>query len=287
MKRFLSLCCALLLCLALLPAVASADMGPKPAVFITVKNAPEGPYYLDLLITHDKEGGYHDNMAGRTYDRALLTGLHAWEAEGWYPAFAGGTTIPLFGDLVPDAEGVHRFSYYGLPDTFRIAVSTAHGSRATAAAFTRTEFYTYLSYDYADNTLTVLNKAPGLSVRFRQFMGTFLPTLVLEGLLLVMFDFSTKRNWLVFFLVNLITQLGLHLAIGGGLLGTGAVFERYLLLALPAEAVIWGAEAVAYALLLQGHSKPRRVLYALSANALSFFGGFLVLQGVLTRLSPR
>ena len=38
-----------LLCLMVLPSTASADSGPKPAVTITVVNAPEGVYYLDLL----------------------------------------------------------------------------------------------------------------------------------------------------------------------------------------------------------------------------------------------
>ena len=52
MKRrlFAALAC-ILLCLAVLPGTASADAGPKPAVTITVVNAPAGEYYLDLLVT--------------------------------------------------------------------------------------------------------------------------------------------------------------------------------------------------------------------------------------------
>ena len=146
MKRICSLACALLLCLALLPVRASADMGPKPELTILVKNAPDGLYYLDLLIPEETRGSY-DNLHGKPYDQALLAGLHVWEGEGWYPAFAGGTRAPLFGDLTPDANGAHRFTYHGLPKTFRIAVSTAEGSQATAEPFTRTAFYTNLVYD--------------------------------------------------------------------------------------------------------------------------------------------
>ena len=52
MKRrlFAAITC-ILLCLAVLPGTASADAGPKPAVTVHVVNAPEGTYYLDLLIT--------------------------------------------------------------------------------------------------------------------------------------------------------------------------------------------------------------------------------------------
>src|SRR5699024_10541992 len=61
MKRrlFAALTCVLL-CLAVLPGTASADTGPKPAVTITVVNAPAGEYYLDLLITDPEPD--HDNI---------------------------------------------------------------------------------------------------------------------------------------------------------------------------------------------------------------------------------
>ena len=71
----------------------------------------------------------------------------------------------------------------------------------------------------------------------------------------------------------------------------GAVTEKkksfpfYLLVLLPAEAVIFAVEAVAYAFLLKGgHTRGRRVLYALAANAASFAAGFFSLQPVLSLL---
>ena len=71
MKRICSLACALLLCLALLPVRASADMGPKPELTILVKNAPDGLYYLDLLIPEETRGSY-DNLHGKPYDLSLI-----------------------------------------------------------------------------------------------------------------------------------------------------------------------------------------------------------------------
>jgi hypothetical protein len=79
-----------------LPSTASADSGPKPAVTITVVNALAGEYYLDLLVT---DPGDHANIDPADYDPNLLQGLRDWEVDGWYPALAGGTSVPLFGDL--------------------------------------------------------------------------------------------------------------------------------------------------------------------------------------------
>ena len=49
-----------------------------------MKNAPDGLYYLDLLIPEETRGSY-DNLHGKPYDQALLAGLHVWEGEAGIP----------------------------------------------------------------------------------------------------------------------------------------------------------------------------------------------------------
>lgn len=288
MKRIFSTACALLLCLAVLPASASADMGPKPTLTILIKNAPSEPYYLDLLLPEDEYKPY-DNLGDRPYDSILLDGLHAWEGQGWYPALAGGTGVPLFGDLTPGADGAHRFTYFGLPDTFRIAVVSRSGCvvdlKATDAPYTRTAFFTTLTYDCAANT--IVEGTSGWAARLVELLFTLIPTLAIEGLLLLLFGFKLRENWLVFLAVNLVTQVGLHLAVGDLLLSSSSFFALYLFTLIPAEAVIWTAEALAFALLLRGGTRKRRVAYALTANAASFAAGFFALApmiGLLKRL---
>lgn len=124
MKRLFSAITCVLFCLILLGGTACADMGPKESLTITVINAPEGVYYLDLL-QQDEDGA--PNVDPEDYDHALVEGLRSWEGEDWYPALVHGTYPPLFGDLVPGEDGTHHFSYFGLPKTFRIAVSSADG----------------------------------------------------------------------------------------------------------------------------------------------------------------
>ena len=263
MKRMFSLAASLLLCLALLGGTASADTGPKQSLTITVVNAPEGVYYLDLL---QQDGDGSPNIHREDYDPTLLEGLEGWEDEGWYPALVHGTNPPLFGDLVPGEDGAHHFTYFGLPETFRIAVSSAGGAQATAEPFTRTVFYTHLTYDWASNTITTTTSPAGFYAL--QFLSTLVPTLVVEGLLLWLFGFRTRRDWLVFLLVNLVTQAGLHLWIGTSLVSVGSHPLYYLVLVV-AEVPILLVELAAYLFLLKEHGKGRRAAYAVCANLAS------------------
>ncbi|MCI2107069.1 MAG: hypothetical protein LKK00_10230 [Intestinimonas sp.] len=280
MKRVFScLICALLLCAAALPVPVRADTGPKPVLNIRVKNAPDCFYYLDLLI---QDPGRYDNLehgASAPYDPSLLSGLHRWESEGWYPAFAGGTKAPLFGDLVGTRTGgdlLHSFTYHGLPATFRIAVSSADGTvQAVSRSFTRTAFHTSLTYDYASNTISQVT--PVWLSYLVQFISTCLPTLVIEGLFLMLFGFSLWENRMVFLTVNLITQALLTTVTGSFLILLGMQFLYYPALLL-AELIVFALEAGVYARALRGHTVKRRIAYALCANTASCIFGLLTLR---------
>lgn len=281
MKRLLRAVPCLLLCLILLAATASADMGPKQSVTITVVNAPEGVYYLDLLHREDWD---YSNVDLEDYDPALIEGLRHWEAEGWYPALVRGTNLPLFGDLTPGADGTHTFSYVGLPDTFRIAVSSAGGAQATAEPFTRTVFHTELVYDYESNTITRSTSTVGYYLT--QFLSTFIPTLVVEGILLWLFGFRSRRSVVVFLIVNLVTQAALHILVGSAILSVGAHYLYYLML-LPVEVLILLVEAIVYRFLLRDQKPGRRVGYAICANLASYAAGFLPLHLIAQLLLGR
>jgi len=262
-----------------LPGTASADSGPKPAVTITVVNAPAGEYYLDLLVT---DPGDHANIDPADYDPNLLQGLRDWEVDGWYPALAGGTSVPLFGDLRPGEDGTHRFTYYGLPRAFRIAVSGPDGAQATDEPFTRTVFYTHLTYDWETNSITRATSPAGFYGV--QFLSTLVPTLLVEGGLLWLFGFRAGRDWLVFLAVNLVTQAGLHLWIAADLVSIGDSALQYLVL-LVAEVPILLVELIAYVFLLKEYSGLRRAAYAACANIASYAVGYLPLHWVVEFLA--
>ena len=111
-----ALVCALLASLVL-TTFAFADSGPKPQLTVRVENAPQEPYYLDLLA----EGGWNESGESsydgvdwsyhgkeNTLDPALLTSLRDNVPAGWHACVAQGTTgAPIWGELY--AEGTDAF----------------------------------------------------------------------------------------------------------------------------------------------------------------------------------
>ena len=128
MKKSLRFCVLLALAAALLTVSAFADTGPKAQLKVLVKNAPEEPYYLDLLEKGDYQGHTYgsgdgdDTYSGLDWsyseeeiaalDSELLDALRAAVPEGWHACTAQGTNgAPMWGDLIgSDAGGVRLHS---------------------------------------------------------------------------------------------------------------------------------------------------------------------------------
>ena len=99
MKRKWKAClCIAAFLLAVLPVSASADSGPKPQITIQVQNAPDGDYYVDLLIPGEIPERDIDNIEWNHIDRASLPldALERDRMDGWHYAMLDGTPAPLF-----------------------------------------------------------------------------------------------------------------------------------------------------------------------------------------------
>ena len=265
----------LLLCLLFLIPTAYADIGPKPSLTITVVNAPEGELYLDLL----REGTPAEHPYPNSNDQcdpAILGNLRSLEGDGWVLAYSTGVSgPPVFGSLRPQEDGTWRYSYVGLPETFRVAAATADEAQAAEVPYTR-DFVGNIVYDWQANTVRDATPPP---LRFlARLAATLVPTLIIEGAVFWLFGFREKRSWLVFLLANTVTQAGLHIAAGAMLAEAGWHFLNYTLTILIPELAIWGAEALAYALLVQERTRARRVGYAFAANIASFVLGYFPLH---------
>ena len=78
----------------------------------------------------------------------------------------------------------------------------------------------------------------------------------------------------MFFAINLVTQGVLNIWLNGG----NAFLAPYLVLALfIGEAFVFGAEMIAFPMLLKEHNKGRIITYVFIANALSLVaGGYII-----------
>jgi hypothetical protein len=280
MKRLFAAVFALALC-ALAAVPSFADMGPKDQLTVYVENAPSETYYLDLLYKPDDPSQTpYDNMANddSAYDETMLAALCSRESEGWYPAYVFGTEAPMWGGLTGSGNGgrmVHVFGYFGLPSTYRIIIVTKSGDSFVSDTLTRSSLQSSVTVDYAAKTVSAPSPA---RMYITQFVCTCVPTLIIEGIIFVLFGYlkrglSRKRNLLVFLGANVATQLALTATLGTMMIRSG-VIGVYLAL-IPAEAAVAAAEAVVYACALDGYRKRRAVLYAICANACSCAAGFL------------
>lgn len=254
-----------------------ADMGPKPGINITVKNPPAETYYLDLMIEGDDQANLYQNLRNQgPCDEKLLELLRTSRETGWHLGIVDGTNMPMSGKPQGRADEnkmIHEFGYMGVPDRFRIIVVTESGEVKISNLFNRNSFISNLVFDFESGK--VKSKFPIAVSYLFQFATTCIMTLMVEGILLLVFGFSKKNNWIIFLRVNLITQILLTVLLGSVLIRSGLLAA--MLLQAPLELIILLGETIAYAFLLEGYTKGRRIGYGITANLCSWILGFIMI----------
>ena len=290
MKKSLRNSILLLLTAMLLTVSALADSGPKAQLTVKVENAPSEPYYLDLLEKGDYQGHTYGSGDGDdTYSgidwsyseeeiAALDDELRAAVPEGWHACTAQGTNgAPMWGDLIgSDAGGVrlHSFRYHGVPDTYRIILVTKSGESWVSGVLHRATLQSSATVDWAAKTVSV---PPAVVAYALQFLCMLIPTLLIEGVLLYVFGYRSKKSWKRFLLVNLITQGGFAVYLAVTVLNHG-VSGWSLLFYIPIELVITLAEVLLDRWLLTEKGKGRAMGYAIVANIHSATVGLLLID---------
>ena len=294
MKKSLRNSILLLLTAMLLTVSALADSGPKAQLTVKVENAPSEPYYLDLLEKGDYQGHTYGSGDGDdTYsgidwsyseeeiaalDDELLDALRAAVPEGWHACTAQGTNgAPMWGDLIgSDAGGVrlHSFRFHGVPDTYRIILVTKSGESWVSGVLHRATLQSSATVDWAAKTVSV---PPAVVAYALQFLCMLIPTLLIEGVLLYVFGYRSKKSWKRFLLVNLITQGGFAVYLAVTVLNHG-VSGWSLLFYIPIELVITLAEVLLDRWLLTEKGKGRAMGYAIVANIHSATVGLLLID---------
>lgn len=314
MKRIYRLALCVLAAALLLTVPVFADFGPKPKLVVRVENGPEELYYLDILregknpYTEETVGGLEGSYSKAEYaalDQDLLEDLIAAIPEGWFGCVTQGKLV--WGNI-DSQDGYYSFGYHGVPDVCRILIVTKSGEIFLSEPVVRQVLQSSVTVDWAAKTVKIPSLIPGYGA---QFLATFLPTLAIEGVLLLLFRLWSKRNGLIFLLVNLLTQGGLTLWCSVKTVRDGTFwaywtlhffdmfiytdenlfeilghfpyyFERfpeYYL--IPAELVILLVEMALYLRLFRGEgSKKRTALYAAAANLCSFVIGLRLMDPV-------
>jgi hypothetical protein len=285
MRRSVRIWLLLLAACSVLTLPVLADSGPKPQLTVRVENAPAEPYALDLLEQDQPGQSLCDNTAAaRDADPALTQALLAAVPAGWHACLLQGSHGPLWGSLTAGADGAHTFGYFGLPQTYRVAIAVRTGETWVSGPLERHALQSSLTVDWAAGTVS---SPPVWRACALELLATLLPTLLIEGGVLLAFGYTLRRSWRPFLLANLATQLGLYLFLGLRVVRQGWS-GWYLFLFVPAEAVIALAEVLFYRRFLTEQSRRRAAAYALAANLLSALAGWFLAEPVwrwIVRLS--
>ena len=99
-------------------------------------------------------------------------------------------------------------------------------------------------------------------------------TLILEGGIFWLFGFREKSSWIMFFVVNLVTQGALNILLNSG----GSLMPSYLIFSLIiGEFFVFLTEMLAFPIFIKEHKKSRILLYAFIANLISLIaGGYII-----------
>ena len=182
---------------------------------------------------------------------------------------------------------MHWFGYVGLPSTYRIILVTESGKVWVSDVLNRRVLQSSVTVNWSDDVSAATVSVPStVPAYLLQFVSTLVPTLLIEGLLLLLFQYSWKENWRAFLFVNLITQGLLAIASSTYAIQRGPNMFSYLVFFFPAELFILIAEVYLYAGcgMLEGHSKKLAAAYAVTANLVSAILGYY-LTGAAWRLA--
>ncbi len=264
-RIFMLMTAVVIAVLAALPV--SADMGPKESILLTVENAPDENYYIDLLCyyteNNSKEQQYYRNEASAT-DRKMMETIDAYVSEESYGARHGCPIEPPYRHS--NDKNRYEFCYMNVPEQFRVIIVTESGQVYVSEPCKRRAFNAYMTYDVQSGKVS--EKAVGylgpLALKFALTCGF---TLAVEKAVFLLFKYSfgEGHNKRVFYLTNLSTQLLLYAAI-----------ETISGAFIYAELVITGLEGVIYAKLLTPKDKLKASLYAATANLVSLLLGIPV-----------
>lgn len=198
-----------LICLS--TTVFAADQGPKPSIKITIKNPPEGDYYVALLESgngpmlneyeYDVEYGYVDENPIN---------------EIFYSYFEDGYRLhlsPVGSNILPSCDNhEYRFGYM-VPGTFKVMVVTADGQVFVSNDITRKAFHAECVYDHQTGILVERMTFRSTAKYLTTAIICYVITLVLEAFILRLFHYPYGRNKRPFILINTVTQVFLNFVV--------------------------------------------------------------------------
>lgn len=260
-QKLRSVLCLFALLLVLLPATASANGLPTSSIYVSIAGLYDGITHVALLGSEP----YTEPLSSppEALTAALPDGWYVWDWTSYDPI-----------------EQPMLFTNVPYPRPFRVAVLHEDNTLLVTDEAERTVGMQTFTVNAETGAISTLGLWFGL---LKQFVCTFMVTLLIEAAVLLLFHFKLYENLKPFLLVNFATQALMTLTYGRILISVNRSDAFFWAFAI--EAVIFVIESLAYARFLRGHTRARRIAYAITANLLSFAIGTLFITPVYSALA--
>lgn len=267
---------------AMLPITAHADTGPKPSVRINFENMGEEVCYGTLLSKTDSTGpsSAWDGNPEHIYNYDL--DMDIWQAFVDYED-ADGYYFLQEGWLCSESKELN-WTYYP-PSSFKILLYYPELDTYTVSGiYERYAFDSYFRVTMDGLEIkSVDDKAYDFTWELISLACRVVVTIALELAIALLFVLRQKKLIMTILGVNVVTQIGLNVALNIINYNRGAYMFVFCYVLL--EILVFIVEAVAYTVLFRKDSEPqiskkRTVSYALIANIVSFIGGMAIAQVV-------
>jgi uncharacterized membrane protein (Fun14 family) len=286
-KLYISMLCITII-LIFIPSYAYGDIGPKPSIVINFKGLEGETYYATLLSETSSTGPY--SAVGRFQGDYRYDGddddYEIWQKFVDYEDEDGYYFLQYFNECTETSQ--FRWGYHP-PQKFKILVYfPGQDSFAVSEIYERYAFDSYFKADAADIDILPSSVIEGIKIE-KNYNYTWeiislviriIATIAIEVLAAMFFGYRDKNKLRIILKTNIATQVILNILLNtvNYFLGGLAFILSYFL----AEIIVFIIEASIYANLLTKHStgklakKLYAVLYALAANAASFYLGYQI-----------
>ena len=270
-KIICAIFCAILMFCAM-PFSAFADIGPKASVSVDIKGV-EGEYYITLLSLYSSTGpqSAYDGteQSEHVYDESTR---HIWQKFVDYKDSDGFYFLQVYEKCT--GADTFKWGYYP-PRTFKVLLYFPESDTfISSSVCERYAFDSYFLMEVAENGESVsIKKSYDYTWETVSLVARILLTIMLEIAVALLFGYRTGKEILFISAVNAVTQIALNVALNVVNFHSGqwAFTSSYI----SYEFLVFALEAVLFAFLLPRFApckktKKRAVLYAASANVLSF-----------------
>jgi len=286
-KRIISLALCFVLLIVAFPLDARADTGPKPSVRIVFENMGSDLCYGTLLSktsstgpasAWDGESEYYHWGYGEEGEPIWQAFLDYEDPDGYY-------FLQEWWECSENGE--LNWTYYP-PQSFKILLYyPATNTYAVSDIYERYAFDSYFTADLCDVNVFDSDTVQHISVRESynskwesvSLVCRIVITILVELAIALLFGLREKKLIRLIAIVNIVTQIVLNVLLNAVNYGSGPyvfIFWYFIL-----ELLVFVIEAVIYCLLCSKAAgrkirKRRAVVYAFTANAVSFVAGLAI-----------